>query len=440
MAHGGVTTATFPIDGSRDALWMATAVEGSDWPELDGELRCDVAVVGAGLSGLNAALELAERGLSVCVLEAKNVGFGASGRSGGQINLGLNLGPDALLDKFGEARGRRLVEAVVETPATVFDRIEKYGLDCDAARTGWVQGAINDRTKREQASLAAEYARFGCRLGLLDAAEMRERVGTSVYRSGLFVPGAGTLQPLSYTRELARAAHARGAAIYVRSPVRSLVREREGWQLRGDAGSVRCDKVLVCSNGYTDAAVPGLAQHVVPVRSILIASEPLSAELRSSVLPGELSFVDKRRLILYFRYDRDGRLCAGYHGPMRDAFCLDDFARLKAKVLRLFPQLAQTRWEFHWGGRIAMTKDRLPFVSEPMPGLVACMGYNGRGVGMGTVMGVQAARYLAGEDRAQLAFATTEPSRFWMHRFHKLGVHASIAWFELQEWVDAARA
>lgn len=427
----------FPIDGSRDALWMHTAIAGPETEQLQSDIDCDIAVVGAGLTGLNAALDLAKAGKSVCVLEAKTIGFGASGRSGGQVNVGLNLGPAALMQKFGAEQGARLVDLVVNTPKRVFDRIEEHGLQCDAARTGWIQGAINDRTTAEQATLAEEFGRYGGEFELLDQHAMAERVGTEFYQGGLFSPTAGTLQPLSYTRELARVVMQYGAQIYTASAVESATPLGDRWKLHTAKGSVRCDKVLVCGNGYTDRLVKGLAQTVVPVRTVLMATEPLSAAQRDSVLPNQMSFVDKRRLILYFRYDRDGRLCAGYHGPMRDSFCLADFASLKSKVSKIFPQLNGCSWDFHWGGRIAVTQDSLPFFSEPLPGLMACMGYNGRGVGMGTLMGQNAAQYLMKEDADDLDFPLTRPRQFPMHRFHALGVNASIAWFQVQEFFDA---
>lgn len=196
----------YPIDGSRDALWMATAAEAPVTHQLAADIDCDIAIVGAGLTGLNAALSLAKAGRSVCVLEARTVGFGASGRSGGQVNLGLNLGPEALIEKFGPEQGRRVIEAVVNTPKLVFQHIAEHGLRCDPVQSGWVQGAINNRTRSEQAAMADEYGRFGCDLQLVDKNAMMGLVGSGFYCGGLLSPTAGTLQPLSYTRELARVA------------------------------------------------------------------------------------------------------------------------------------------------------------------------------------------------------------------------------------------
>lgn len=427
----------YPIDGSRDALWMATAVEAPDTNSLSDDLHCDVAIVGAGLTGLNAALSLAKAGKSVCVLEAKSIGFGASGRSGGQVNLGLNSGPDALIEKYGEEQGRRLIDAVINTPSMVFSHIAEHGLKCDAVQSGWIQGAVNQAVSAQQDAMAEEYQRYGCELQLLDRQTIQERTGTDFYRSGLLSATAGSVQPLSYTRELARVAKELGVKIFTQSPVQSLSQRGEQWLLQSLAGSVLCDKVLVATNGYTDGLVHGLAQKVVPVRSLLMATEPLSDQLRESVLPKHMSFVDKRRLILYFRYDRDGRLCAGYRGPMRDSFRIEDFDELKQKVVKIFPKLKQTRWDYHWGGRIAMSKDALPFIAEPLPGVLACMAYNGRGVGMGTVFGQCAAQHLQGVDSREIAIPLSRPDKFLMHRFHVPGVKLSILWFELNEMLDA---
>ncbi len=423
----------YPIDGSRDALWMATAVAAPPTAPLHGDKRCDVTIIGGGLTGLSAALHLSNQGVSVCVLEAAGLGFGASGRAGGQVNLGLNLGPRQLIDKFGVDQGERLIDTVVRTPDHVFSLINELSLQCDPVQNGWAQGAVNSRQLPGQAALAREYEEYGCSLELLDGDELAMRTGTSRYKGGLFVPMAGSLQPLSYTRELARAAMASGASIHTQSGVDGLQSHGATWLVSTATGSVTSEQVLVCTNGYTGNLVAGLKQAVVPVRSVLMASEPLSDNLRKSVLPNQVTFVDKRKLILYFRYDRDGRLCVGDHGPMRDAFCASDYSNLKRRVLDVFPQLIDTRWDYHWGGRIAMTKSTLPFFHRIAPGLTAAMGYNGRGVGMGSMMGkILADQTIAPSDQTS-AFPVTVPDKFALHRFHSAGVSMAVKWYALQD-------
>lgn len=442
-------TSRFPIDGSRDALWMATAVAAPATSSLDADVNCDVVVIGAGFTGLNAALALARSGASVRVLDGGDLGFGASGRSGGQVNLGLNLGPSALRDRFGAERGERLVELVARTPDDVFELIRRERLDCDAVQAGWVQGAISDAVHDAQRTLAAEYRAAGVRVEVLDGDAVAARSGSTRYRGGLFVPSAGSLHPLSYTRELARVCLEAGASIHSRSRVDGIARDDAGWTVATAGGSVRADTVLVCTNGYTGATddagptprpLPSLARKLVPVRSVLVATEPLSDELRASILPGQVTFVDKRRLILYARYDRDGRLCVGDHGPARDAFRLTDFDAVKRRALAVWPPLAGIGWAYHWGGRVAMTRSSLPFIHEAAPGLFACMGYNGRGVGMGSALGRVLGEQVASGGRDACPFPITRPADFLGHRFNRLGVAMSVKWYGLLDRLEEVRA
>ncbi|MFT4727426.1 MAG: glycine/D-amino acid oxidase-like deaminating enzyme [Granulosicoccus sp.] len=426
----------YPIDGSRDALWMDTAVPAPETKKLVGRgVRYDVAVIGSGFSGLNAALALAKSGKKVCVLEAAGLGFGASGRSGGQVNMGLNLGPDALIERFGAEQGKRLVEIITRVPDTVFSLIKEHQLDCDPVQTGWVQGAVNSHFLSQQKQAQQEFDRNGLSMDVLDKDQVEGMTGTDTFVGGTFNSRAGSLHPLSYTRELARVAIQIGADVFTNSPVKQLQQTLDGWQLISDEGEVNCEQVLVCTNGYTGDLITGLAKKIVPVRSILIASEPLSDNLRKTILPNQVTLVDKRSLILYFRYDRDGRLCIGDHGPMRDAFTQSDFDNLKKRVLDVYPQLSNTRWDYHWGGRIAVTKDSLPFIEQLAPGMWAGMGYNGRGVGMGTVVGQTLAQLAMGQLPQESNFPVTKPKQFAMHRFHKAGVLMNIKWFELSDYL-----
>ena len=433
----------FPIDGSADALWMATAPAAPPTVPLTGTVSTDVAVVGGGLTGLNAALELALRGLSVTVLDAASIGFGASGRAGGQVNLGLNAGPAQLLQRFGDNQGQRLIELVLDTPGTVFDLVHKHGLQCDAVQNGWVQAAANDTIWRSQHAMADDYNTHRNVLSILDAGELSQISGAHGYAGGLFCALAGSVQPLAYTRELARVALEHGAKIHDGSAVTGIDQIGGRWRLATEYGEVNADKVLICTNGYTQpqskGPLKGLSATVVPIRSVLTATAPLSDNLRKSILPNEVTFVDKRRLILYMRYDRDGRLCVGDHGPTRDSFRMSDFDAVKQRARQVFPQLEGIQWDYHWGGRVAMTKSGLPFMHEVAPGLVAGMGFNGRGVGMGTMMGRELARYVISADRDSTSFPLSSPKTFAMHRFHRAGVNMAVKWFALQDHLDRYR-
>ena len=429
----------YPIDGAQDALWKATAVEAPECERLAGDLDVDVAIIGAGFTGLNAALALAEGGTSTAVLEGAYLGFGASGRSGGQVNLGLNLDPDALIAHFGLDVGERLIRTLARVPDELFGIIHRYGLNCDPVQNGWVQGAATPGHLRMQEQLAKGFERYGARFDVLDAERVRDLSGAEGYQGGLFCPSAGSIHPLSYTRELARAGIERGVRLFEDARVTGFARKDGRWQLTCNGGRVTADKVLVCTNAYSDDLIPGLKETIIPVRSVLMASEPLSSNLRAKIMPGEITFVDKRRLILYLRYDRDGRLCVGDHGPMRDRFALDDFRNVKQRALEIFPELSHVQWDYHWGGRVAITRSHLPFIHEVDQGLIAGMGYNGRGVGMGSMMGRILADFALGKPADELPFPVTKPKTFPLHRFHALGVSMAIKWHGLMDHMEMRR-
>ena len=428
------------IDGSKDALWMATAVNAPETESLDGEIDADVAIIGAGFTGLNAALHLAENGTSVVVLEGAHLGFGGSGRSGGQVNLGLNIGPKGLIDRYGPGQGERFVEAVAKVPDDLFDLIRRHRLNCDPVQNGWVQAAVTADQLRKQEKLAKDYTAFGVNFECLDADGIRKRSGAQGFEGGLFCPDAGSLHPLSYTRELARVAIEKGASIFTKAHVTSLQKDGSHWRLSTENGCLRAKTVLVCTNAYTDDLIDGLKETLVPVRSLLMASEPLSPALRKTVMPDQVTFVDKRRLILYLRYDRDGRLCAGDRGPMRDHFKRSDYDRLKKRVVDIFPDLADVKWDYHWGGRIAMTMSTLPFLQVLDRGLIAGMGYNGRGVGMGSIMGRVLAEFVLGKPEKALPVPVTTPKAFPFHQFHKLGATIGIQWRGMLDFVETLKS
>jgi len=429
-------THTRLIDGFQDSLWNSTASAAPVTEQLQEYVNCDVVIIGAGFTGLNAAVKLASNGVSTTVLEAGVLGIGSSGRSGGQVNLGLNLGPTELITKFGSKQGERMIDAVIRAPDYVFNLTREHEMTCDPVQKGWVQAAVSPEYSKLQQKMVADYARFGLSLDLLDKQELLKVTGTSTYDGGLHCSIAGSIQPLSYTRELARVAIEKGARVYTESPVDQLVKTSRGWQVNTAIGQVDCSTVLVCTNAYTGQLPAGLNKTLVPVRSILVASEPLSPKMRESILPSQVTFVDKRRMILYFRYDRQGRLCVGDHGPSRDQFKLSDFDNVKKRAAVVFPLLSKVRWDFHWGGRVAMTKDSLPYMHKVAPGLIAGMGYNGRGVAMGSMMGALLADHVLTDAGAEPAFPMTQPRQFRMHAFRDIGVSAAIKWYTLRDYLE----
>ncbi|GMQ76516.1 MAG: FAD-binding oxidoreductase [Gammaproteobacteria bacterium] len=379
------------------SLWAETATPAPVCAPLAGDQQVDIAVVGAGFTGLSAALHLAEVGHAVRVLEAVQPGWGASGRNGGQVNPGWKLLPKEIETLHGRQQGRRINAMAHAACDLVFDLIDRHGIDCDAERPGYVQGAQSRRGITFLENWARQWTARGAPVELLSRRETGELLGTEIYLRALLDRRGGNIQPLSYARGLARAAMAAGAEIHADSPALSLRRDAGGWKLETSNGSLRAQQVLICTNGYTGSLWPGLAAVVVPVPSFVAASEPLDDTRRAAILPGRHAVSETRRVQVYYRMDADGRFVIGGRGHLFDAAEMGEVAHVHAEACRLYPTLAGVKWQFHWGGYTAMTLSHTPKLMALAPGLHAGMGYNGRGIAMATMMGKQLAMAVAGE-------------------------------------------
>ncbi len=416
------------------SLWAATAEPAPPTPALTESVAADVAVVGAGYAGLSAALHLAEGGASVVALEAAEPGWGGSGRNGGQVIPGLKWDPDELESMLGPEAGARLVDFAGRTAEGVFDLVAKHEIACHPVRRGWVQTAHTPAALETVRRRAEQWQKRGAPLALLDRAATAEHLGTDAYLGGWIDRRAGGIQPLSYTRGLVRAALAAGAKVHGETPVTALRRAGSHWELQTQAGPVvGAERVLLCTNGYTGDLWPRLKETVIAANSFQVATAPLSDNVRRSILPHGQVCSDTRRLLLYFRLDHTGCFVMGGRGPFRDPEGPADFAHLKRMTERLFPQLGGVAYEFGWAGRVALTRDFLPHLHEPAPGLIATLGCNGRGVGLATSMGMVLADYVLKQDRRVLPFPATPIRPIPFHGLHRLYVGATVAYYRLRD-------
>jgi glycine/D-amino acid oxidase-like deaminating enzyme len=374
-------------------LWEETAVAAPRTSPLNGPARADVAVIGAGYLGLSAALHIAEAGGSVVVLEAHMPGYGASGRNGGQLIPGLKYDPDDIEARFGRERGARLWRFAGGTADFVFGLVERLGLRAEARRTAWIQGIHSHKAAKLARSRAEQWQKRGADVAYVDANEAERLTGTGIYVGAFIDRRAGCIQPLSYARELARAAIAAGARVHGDARVVTLTKIGDGWRARTAAGhEVTAGKVLLCANAYSDALIPELSRSIVAATSLQIATEPLPTALRSTFLPGGEVLSDTRKVIRYWRLDSAGRLLMGGRGPFREPGPERDWEHLKREVDRLYPALRGIPFTHRWSGRVAIHPDYWPRLHEPRPGLLAAIGCQGRGIGWQTAMGAELAR------------------------------------------------
>jgi glycine/D-amino acid oxidase-like deaminating enzyme len=423
----------FPLAPS---LWAATAAAAPETTPLDSDTQADVVVVGAGYCGLSTALHLAERGVRVVVLEAREIGFGGSGRNGGQVIPGLKYDPSELLSRFGPERGRRLVDFAAGTADAVFELIDRHAMDVPHVRRGWIQGAHTPAALALAERRARDWGAHGVAARALDRAEVAGLLGTDKYLGGWIGPRGGGVQPLSYARGLARAALAAGAVIHTESPVTQLARDNGRWQVTTARGvRVNAERVVLCTNGYTDGLWPQLRKTIINANSFQVATVPLPEALRQTILPQGHVSSDTRNLLLYYRLDHTGRLLMGGRGtfgepdPSRPA----DWSHLERVVGKLFAQLAGVPFEYRWCGHVAITRDAMPHLHEPAPGLLVDIGCQGRGVGLQTRMGQALARYLVDGDAQALPVAPSSITPFPLYGLRRLYVSAVIAWYRMTD-------
>lgn len=420
-----------------DPIWrkpQAASKFQSLFPSGD---RVDVVVVGGGIMGLSTALHAGRLGMSVQVLEAGEIGQGASGLNGGQVIPGLKYDPEWLLEHFGEERGEALVNFAASTADLVFELIRDERLSVPFVQKGWIQAAHTEVALKAAANRDRQWRARGADVQLLSATEIASMTGARGYLGGWHDRRAGVIDPLAYTSELARVAAAAGVRIAERQRVVRLTNAADIWRISTENGAeLQAKAVVLATNAYTDGLIPGLAETIVPLHSFQIATAPLPPDLAATILPEGQAVSDSRRILVYYRKSADGRLVLGGRGRMALPSSAGDWAHLERALLRLYPALSGLAIERRWFGRVAMTPDHLPHIHEPERGLVAVVGCQGRGVGLMTALGERLAGYLQSGDARQLPFPLSPIRPIPFHAFRQVGVAATIAWYRLLDALE----
>ena len=415
------------------SLWSVTAPPGPECARLDAARNVQVVVIGAGYTGLSAALHLTQAGREVAVLESADIGEGGSGLNGGQVIPGVKHDPDRLEEFLGAAAGRALIDTVASGPSVVFELIERLGIACDVRRSGWIQPATSEAAVATQAARVEQWSRRGAAVELLSRTEVQRLTGSGRYCGGLIDRRGGSVQPLAYVRGLAQALLREGGQLYTHSPALKLARAGQGYRIDTPGGSLSAPLVIIATNAYTGSLTDSLRRSVVAVPSFQVATAPLPDTLRAGILPEGQAASDTGRLLRYFRLDSGGRLVMGTRGSY-NATPTTYTARHHYRAVReIYPQLEGTGFDYHWGGFVALTQDHLPHLHELAPGMYAGLGYNGRGVAMATVMGGLLARWALGESPATLGFPVTPVRPIRLHAFSRLGVRATIQYMRLAD-------
>ncbi|WP_182086826.1 FAD-binding oxidoreductase [Aureimonas sp. ME7] len=366
-----------PISPGRS--WYEDSVgDRPRYRSLDGSTRADVLVVGGGYTGLSAALHLARAGVDVVLCEGARLGDGASGRNGGQFGTGQRLWPEEMEPRYGVERSRRLFDLAEAAKASLVETIAAEGIDADF-RPGQISLAHKKRYVedfRRHADWLNERYDYP-HIRFMDAAETAERLGSPAYHAGLRDTGTGHIHPMKLLVGMGRAARRAGARLFEDTPVRRLRRENGLWQAETPTGTVSATQVLLATNAHGGRLNRDNAAHVLPIRSFIGATEPLAEPDR--VLPGNEAADDSRFVVRYFRKTPDNRLLFGGREAYTSASG-DVAGQIRAQVGSIWPHLSDVAFSHAWGGSVAVTMPRMPYVASPEPGLTAIGGFSGHGV------------------------------------------------------------
>jgi glycine/D-amino acid oxidase-like deaminating enzyme len=422
-----LTTAEFPVTEARPL------------PE-----RVDVAVIGAGYTGLSAARTLAMRGAIVAVLESETIGWGASSRNGGMVLTGMKLGVNKLISMYGRELARRMYAASLATIDCVEQIVREENIDCDFARCGHLEVACKQKHFDDYARQAEVIAReFNHTLRVVQRSELSAEIGSRIYYGGMVDEVSAGLNPARYVAGLSRAAIKAGVKIFERTRVESVQREpshvETGWKVSTSRGVLWAREVFVATSGYTGAATPALRKKIIPIGSFIITTEVLREELARELSPRNRMIYDSKNYLYYYRLTPDRRMLFGGRAaffPETDRTVRGSAEILRRGMIEVYPQLRDVKVEYVWGGTLDFAFDIMPHAGL-MDGMYYALGYAGHGVAMATYQGQKMAALIAGDKPDNPFVGIAFPGA-------PLGLYGGSpwflplagAWYKVLDWVN----
>jgi glycine/D-amino acid oxidase-like deaminating enzyme len=396
------TRQSFRFDMPQELNYWLTTVQMPAPPEQPLPERADVAIIGAGFTGLSAALALAKRGAKVVVLESETIGWGASSRNGGMVLTGLKLGVNKLISMYGRDLTRRMYAASIATIDAVERIVKQENIACDFARTGHLEVACKQSHFEDYARQAEVIAReFNHQLRVVPRDELRAEIGSGTYHGGMVDEVSAGLNPARYVAGLAAAALRAGACICERTRLQSIQRAARdgapGFKLNSTRGAIWARNVLVATGGYTGVATPALRSKIIPIGSFIVATEALPDQLARELSPRNRQIYDSKNYLYYYRLTPDNRMLFGGRAaffPETERTVRQSAEILRRGMIEVYPQLRDTKIEYVWGGTLDVCFDIMPHAGQ-LDGIHFAVGYAGHGVAMATYQGEKMAEWIA---------------------------------------------
>mgnify|MGYP000395068721 FL=1 len=420
--------------GEYPQSWYAADAKPlAPFPPLRGEVQADVCIVGGGYTGLSAALHFAELGYEVALLEAHRVGFGASGRNGGQLGSGQRMDQDGLEDLMGSDVARTFWDMAEDAKSLVKDLIERHNINCH------IKPGIADLGfgKSDVKELQDYALKLQDTYGYADAIPLDQEAAHALcpspaYKGGMMDRGAAHLQPLSFALGLAKAASTAGAHIYEMSHVHHI---KEGAQVivQTDKGRIKADHVILAGNGYLGNLNRKVAARVMPINNFIAATEPLGEDA-AKVLREDIAVADTKFVVNYFRLSHDNRLLFGGGESYGYRFPSDMAAKVRKPMSEIFPHLRDVKIDYAWGGTLGITMKRMPYLARVAPNILSASGYSGHGVGNAVQAGKLMADAIHGQDTGFNTMASIPtPSFPGAGAFRTPLLTLAMSWYALRD-------
>lgn len=398
-------------------LWEHTSAPGPKLERLQGDNKADIAIIGAGVAGLSTALHLAQAGSSVAVIEAREPGSEATGKSGGLIAPDfISHNPDQIENKLGEEWGGRLIKLVGTAASQCFDLISAYDISCDAKKDGFWTPAHNAASAGELRKRAREWQNRGYKVEYFEKERTTWSLGSPRYCGAMRFAEGGSLNPLAFSRGLADAAMRQGATLYSRSPVTKLERRGDRWRVITDNGYLDAKRVVLSANGGNSALHPAMRRTVLPLHVFEFATTTFSDENRALVLHEGGAFTDKQPYMFSARYDSAGRLIAAFPDILVSRNKSRLFKEARRRLHRHFPTVRGPSVEYLWRGTAWLNPSLLPKIYDLQDGVLAIQACNGRGLANNVVLGKEVAAFMTNGSEKSLSVKLERPHPIRGHR------------------------
>ncbi|GAA6211112.1 FAD-dependent oxidoreductase [Hyphomicrobiales bacterium 4NK60-0047b] len=422
---------------NSNTLWSNVTKTRVPHASLKNEHQANIAIIGGGFTGLSTALHLLDGEQSVTLIEAAEIGFGASGRNSGQVIPTMSgTEPDVIIKKHGEA-GVRFAKLIASSAHYLFDLVKRENIACEAEQNGWFQPAHTSGRLSLSRKRVESWSKLGGKVSLLNAKSSAELIGSDQWHGGLLCHSGGHINPLALVHGLAEKVTQRGCQIFENTPALTLNKVKSKWHIKTTEGFIVADKVLLATNAYTDQFEQNLhpkqSRSIIPVTTYQMATEPLDKNLRKTILPQNHAVSDTRGDLRFFRWDKRNRLITG--GAL--IYQASAETRLKKiigeRLNQTFHKLGTPKFDYIWSGRIGMTADRIPRFYSPEPGLWSWTACNGRGIALSITLGNVFAKALTGTPINELAIPITPIRPYPLHAIGKEVAPKLLAYYR---WRD----